>query len=271
MISLALRQLLAFIRRDFLVEASYRTSLFFRLVGSIFALWTFFYLSRTVGAHAESMKAYGGDYFRFALVGTSVASVLRNALGQFGRSVREAQVAGSLEALFVAPVSPAWLVACASAYTLLTALFQQVLLLLAGHFFFGAEFDHANLPAATLSLALGLLAFGSLGLLSAAMVLLFKRGDPLAWVLDAATALLSGALYPVEVLPNYLQVLAKMLPATYAIQALRENLLLGHGVAETAPQLLALAAFAVVSGLLAAGALTVALRRTERDGTLAHA
>ena len=261
----------AFIRRDFLVEVSYRASSFFRLAGALFAIWTFYFLSRTVGHGSPALAKYGGDYFTFALVGSSVSAVLSAALTQFARRIREAQVAGSLEALFAAPVAPGWIVIGSSLYSLLSSVVQAGLVLIGGAVLFGADFHRANIPATCVSLLFSVTAIGSLGLVSAAFVLVFKRGDPVAWAVDAASMLLSGVLFPVEVLPKPLQMLGQALPPTHALKALRANLLFGAGLAETWPSLAALAGFTLMGAVLAAVALPMALRRVEREGTLSHA
>jgi len=60
------------------------------------------------------------------------------------------------------------------------------------------------------------------------------------------TLLLSGFLFPVENMPVVLRVIATILPATHFIVILRGILLKGNGVGVLWPDMLALAAFAVV-------------------------
>jgi ABC-2 type transport system permease protein len=200
-----------------------------------------------------------------------MALVLRSALGQFSRSIREMQVAGSLEALFATPAPPVLLMAGSAAYTLVSSAFQATLLLVAGQVLFGADLSHANWPAAMLSLGLGVLAFGCVGLIGSAFVLVYKRGDPVAWAMDAATVLLSGVVFPVEVLPTPLRSLSLLLPATHALSALRQNLLFGAGPSQTVPELTALVVSTLAFAATAAVVLHLALRKAARDGTLSHA
>lgn len=99
------------------------------------------------------------------------------------------------------------------------ALWRSIALVLLG-VFFGAHLS-VNLPAFGVTLILFLVAFRALGLLSAAFVLTFKRADPFSYALDMVSYLLCGIIYPVEVLPPVLRSVSRLLPATYAIQALR--------------------------------------------------
>jgi ABC-2 type transport system permease protein len=68
-------------------------------------------------------------------------------------------------------------------------------------------------------------------------------------------ALLSGLLFPVENLPGVLQVLARLFPLTYAIDALRGIMLRGDGFGAIAGDMAALVLFA--AAMVALGALTL--------------
>jgi ABC-2 type transport system permease protein len=68
-------------------------------------------------------------------------------------------------------------------------------------------------------------------------------------------ALLSGLLFPVESLPTALRAIARILPLTYAIDALRAIMLRGEGLQEVGTDIIALLLFA--AAMVALGALTL--------------
>jgi ABC-2 type transport system permease protein len=68
-------------------------------------------------------------------------------------------------------------------------------------------------------------------------------------------ALLGDVVWPVEEMPNWLQPLARVMPLTYANQALREVMIKGQGLGTILGELLILSAFAVL--MIALGALAV--------------
>jgi ABC-2 type transport system permease protein len=68
-------------------------------------------------------------------------------------------------------------------------------------------------------------------------------------------ALLSGTIWAIESLPEWLQPFAWVMPMTYANQAMRDVMIKGQGLVSIWPELLILTAFAVLLILL--GALTV--------------
>jgi ABC-2 type transport system permease protein len=75
-------------------------------------------------------------------------------------------------------------------------------------------------------------------------------------------------MFPVQSLPRPLELLARAVPLTYAIDGMREALLEGRSVMAMAPILAALAGFAVVMLPLALAALSLSLRRARQNGTL---
>lgn len=68
---------------------------------------------------------------------------------------------------------------------------------------------------------------------------------------------LSGVIWPVEQMPDYLQWLSAILPLTYAVDGLRDIMLAGKSLLDVGFDLMVLVAFAVVTSVLAA----VVLRR----------
>jgi ABC-2 type transport system permease protein len=263
------RLLLAFLRRDLKIAASYPASLLFAGIGGVVTLTTFHFLGQTVGPSPLLAGRHGGDYFSFALLGVAVAAALRSVQTSFAQRLREAQTDGSLEVLLSSPKSTFHIISLLAAYPILSALARSLLLLAVGHWMFGANLEIDPLAFAA-SLLLSLAAFGALGLVSAAFVLSFKRGDPFSYLLDVVTYLLSGVIYPVEVLPPFLQKISSLLPATWALRALRASSLKAATLPDIARELAILLGITLVLWPIAAWVLNFSRRWSEKAGTLAH-
>jgi ABC-2 type transport system permease protein len=57
---------------------------------------------------------------------------------------------------------------------------------------------------------------------------------------------LSGVFFPIQQMPWYMQDISKLLPLTYASDALRKVMVLGAGVSQIATELIILTAFGIV-------------------------
>jgi len=110
--------------------------------------------------------------------------------------------------------------------------------------------------------------FAAIGAISAAFIVLSKRGDPFTPMITQTTNFLAGALFPIAVLPVFLQGVAHLLPMFYALQVLRGGLINGESVADVSGDLLILLAFAVVLLPLSLHMLKRALRVARVTGTL---
>jgi ABC-2 type transport system permease protein len=77
-------------------------------------------------------------------------------------------------------------------------------------------------------------------------------------------------LFPVSILPPWLQMVAHLNPVTYAMDALRGALLNGQGILSLWRPLLLLLTFAAVILPSSVVIFSWALRRTKVTGTLTH-
>ncbi|MCX7751015.1 MAG: ABC transporter permease [Candidatus Bipolaricaulota bacterium] len=135
---------------------------------------------------------------------------------------------GTLKYLYVAPVSvPAYLLGRGAAQTGVATLSTGITLLV-GVGILGIEIPPGGVHGALLAgaLVLGLLSLAFLGLLLGGATLLTARHNYfLGQAVAGALYLLSGVVFPLDVLPPPLQALGKALPTTYWLEALRRALL----------------------------------------------
>ena len=75
-------------------------------------------------------------------------------------------------------------------------------------------------------------------------------------------------MFPIQSLPRPLELLARAVPLTYAIDGMRKALLEGQSVATMSSTLAILAAFAAILLPLALAGLSLSLRRARQNGTL---
>jgi ABC-2 type transport system permease protein len=136
--------------------------------------------------------------------------------------------------------------------------------------FFNFPLGAADWLAVFVVLLSTLLAFSGLGVLSAAYLLLFKRGNPAKWFILGVSSVTGGMLFPVSILPPWLQIVARLNPVTYAMDAMRGALLNGQGILSLGHPLLLLLAFAAVILPSSVVIFSWARRRTKVTGTLTH-
>ena len=267
----ACRTLLAFVRKDFLLETSYRLQFAASLAGMFISVATFHFLSRMIGnVGAEHLKTYGGDYFAFVLIGIAFGNYLWTSLSSFSASIREQQTMGTLEMLLASPTKPYLIIVGASLWSFVFTSVEVLVYLLFGALAFGLDISRANIPATLVVLALTIVSFSAFGILSAAFIIVFKRGDPVSWALGSTSELLGGVFYPITILPLWLQKVSALLPITYSLRAIRHAVLQGHSFRALSGDILALALFSVVMVPLSMHAFRLAVQAAKRNGTLSQ-
>jgi ABC-2 type transport system permease protein len=260
----------AFVRRDFRLERSYRLAFLTQLGGAVTTLLSAGFLSELVPGNRPELQSYGGDYFTFVLIGTAALSYFSVALGSFSGSLGQEQGQGTLEALLVSPNDERVLLLCGAAWPFLFATAELVLYLVLGAALFGADVDTAHLALVGGILVLTLLAFSAVGLAGAAVIVLTKRAGLLLTFVASAFALLGGVLYPIEVLPGWLQFVAELLPMSHGLDGVRRALAPDPDLGAVAVDALVLVVFAAVSVPLALEGFRRAVRRARRHGSLSQ-
>ncbi len=138
---------------------------------------------------------------------------------------------GTIEYTFMAPVSrPVHLIGM-GVYAVLYGLVRAAAIFVAVVAFIGIHLPHANYGAAIALLAIASISFIGVGMMTAVLPLISpEKGTQLGFVAQGLMLVVSGVYYPVSVLPSWMQWIAKISPATYALRGNRDQILHGAGL-----------------------------------------
>jgi ABC-2 type transport system permease protein len=265
------RELWLFFERDLRIASTYRSPFILEIIQALFGAALFYYVARFVDSpELRSALPQGSSYFAYSLIGFVFFDYLGAALDSIDRSLEEARDTGTLEPLLVTQVSLPVALIGSAVYPFVATTVRIAVYLGWGALLFGFPLRQANWISVVTVLLATLLAFSGLGLLSGAYLLLFKRGNPSKWFLLGVSSVAGGMLFPVTILPEWLQFIAHLNPVTYALDAMRASLLNGASVASIRRPLGILLLFGVVLLPLSIVVFGWALRRTKITGTLTH-
>jgi ABC-2 type transport system permease protein len=266
-----LRELWLFFWRDLSIARTYRAVFVLEGIEALFGAAMFYYVARFVDTpQLQRALPQGGSYFAFSLVGFVFLDYLNAALDTFDRSLEEARNSGTLEHLLVTQASLPIFVAGSAIYPFVATTLRIVVYVAWGAILFGFPLHAANWLTVIAVLLATLLAFSGLGILSCSYLLLFKRGNPAKWFFLGVSSVAGGMLFPVNILPDWLQVVARFNPVTYSLEAMRAALLGGATVAALWRPLTILLLSALLLLPVSMAAFAWALRRTKITGTLTH-
>jgi ABC-2 type transport system permease protein len=139
---------------------------------------------------------------------------------------------GTIEYTFMAPVSrPVHLIGM-GIYAVLYGLVRAAAIFVAVVAFIGIHLPNANYGAAVALLGIASISFIGVGMMTAVLPLISpEKGTQLGFVAQGLMLVVSGVYYPVNVLPSWMQWIAKISPATYALRGNRNQILSGAGLA----------------------------------------
>ena len=182
---------------------------------------------------AEGIEASGGqiDVDRVTstlLIGAVVWAYLGIIFEFLTETVAWERWEGTIEYTFMAPLSRAMHLGGSGVFAVLYGLVRAILLFGVVAAFFGLQFEDANFVAALVILVVASVSFFGIGMMTAVLPLISpEKGAQLGFVAQGMLLVVSGVYYPVEVLPTWMQWLAKISPATYALDGIRASILDG--------------------------------------------
>jgi ABC-2 type transport system permease protein len=177
---------------------------------------------------------------------------------------------GTIEYTFMAPLSRLVHLFGQGAFAVLYGLVRATILFFAVAAFLGLHAPDANYGAALALLALASISFIGVGIMTSVLPLISpEKGAQLGFVAQGLMLVVSGVYYPVSVMPEWMQWVAKISPATYALRGCRASIVEGAGLqwANVWP-LLIIAVLATPIGL---AIFKVGERYAKRNGKLKRA
>jgi ABC-2 type transport system permease protein len=185
----------------------------------------------------EGIQAAGGEIdvgrvTTILLIGAVIWAYLGIIFEILTETVQWERWEGTIEYTFMAPLArPVYLFGMgffAVAYGIVRAalLFGVVAL------FFDVELASADYFAALVVLIVASISFIGIGMMTAVLPLISpEKGTQLGFVAQGVLLVVSGVYYPVSVLPGWMQAIAKISPATYALRGDRASIVDGAGLA----------------------------------------
>ena len=230
-----------------------------------FFLWTVAN-TLTVVFIAKGVDATGGqlDVERETaslLIGAVIWSYLGIVFEILTETVAWERGEGTIEYTFMAPLSRAVHLLGMGVFAVLYGVLRTAALFLVVALFFGLSFPDANFGAALLLLAVASVSFVGVGMVTAVLPLISpEKGAQLGVVAQGLLLVVSGVYYPVEIMPGWMQAIATISPATYALHGIRATVLDGAGAGAVWGDLWPL----VVLGIVAIPAGLAVFRAGER-------
>jgi ABC-2 type transport system permease protein len=217
-----------------------------------FFIWTVAN-SLTIVFIAKGVEASGGQidvnrYTTILLIGAVIWAYLGIIFEILTETVAWERWEGTIEYTFMAPLSRSVHLVGMGLFAIAYGVIRAALLFGVVAFFFDLQMPLANFVSALVLLAVASVSFIGIGMMTAVLPLISpEKGSQLGFIAQGMLLVVSGIYYPVDILPEPMQWLATISPATYALEGIREAILEGAHLGELGGELAALAVIGVIS------------------------
>jgi ABC-2 type transport system permease protein len=193
----------------------------------------------------EGVVSGHSSYFDFIAPGIMAMTVMMSVMTGLPAAISQEKEVGTLDGMMVAPINRLSIIIGKTLAQTARGLLQGVLILVLASILFGVSIQGSILLVFGL-LLLGVFSFVGLGVVLTSFAKDQETAMMVMMTLMFPMMFLSGVFFPVQQMPWFMQSISKVLPLTYAADALRKVMVLGAGIPEIATELSVLIVFGVV-------------------------
>jgi ABC-2 type transport system permease protein len=176
---------------------------------------------------------------------------------------------GTIEYTFMAPLRRAIHLIGMGLFAVAYGVIRTAILFGVVALFFSLDMPDANFASALLVLTVASVSFIGIGMMTAVLPLISpEKGTQMGFIAQGILLVISGVYYDVAVLPQWMQWLSTISPATYALRGIRDAILEGAGLGSVWDDIWPLIIIGVVSVPLGLQIFGIGERYAKRHGKL---
>ena len=211
------------IMKDCRLDIRYPFFFIFKFFEIVIFITIAYYSSKLVTK--VSYEGIHQDYFSYLLIGLAFFSIFRTGLYTYTEELSRYIQTGIFETLISLPINEIWIILFSGIWKHLIGSLRLFFYFLIGIFWYGANFHYENWSAIIVVYLISLLCFSGLGLISASILICFKKAEPVNWMISQICLITGGVIFPIQLLPDAIQTISFLNPVTYALKFFRSILL----------------------------------------------
>ena len=200
------------------------------------------------------------NYFEFVAPGIMAMTVMMSVMTGLPGAISQEKEVGTMDGMMVAPINRLSIILGKTMAQTARGLLQGVILMVLAISLFGVTIQ-GNILLVFGLLLLGVFSFVGLGIVMTSVTSDQQTATMLMTTLMFPMMFLSGVFFPIQQMPWYMQDISKILPLTYATDALRRVMVLGAGIPDISTELIILIAFGIVMTAIAVPVFRRAMTR----------
>jgi ABC-2 type transport system permease protein len=204
-------------------------------------------VARTKFVVLDIPNIYGGlEYMDFLAPAVIALGVFFGTVATTGSAIAGERQDGTIVRILMTPISKRSVILGKTVHQLILQLFRAVILILIAYFLLGVQMNGSWLLVALVLTIFTLVGVG-LGISMSATVNDVDSFMQMNLLVTLPSMFVTGVFYPLSSLPDWMRVIAYLMPLTYANDAMRSIMIKGQGLSYIAGDLIILTLFAIIT------------------------
>jgi len=217
----------AIFKKDFILFKKYKLQMIMTYLSIFIYIFALFNFSKAVGYEENSNNLFNSNPFLFLLTGYMIIDLTVTIINIITSQISFLQTASIFEEI-ISIDNPFFYMICSCAFPITLWFFRNAFYLLVSIYFFDLKINLSSSFIDLLIFHIYLISFilflFGMALFAASFTILYKRGNPVIVLTTIITTIFSGALYPINVLPDQLLFLSNYFPTTHFLEIFRQFL-----------------------------------------------
>jgi len=216
-----IRAMLSIAKKELIIASRYKLQVVFW--GVVPVLWVLPFILTGIaisgGTDSEILESTigTGNFVEFIIIGAIIFSYMGSTIWVMGNALRWEQYSGTLESLYLAPVSRMTILIGATLSQTIIATIQAILQFLIFSFLFGVVYPFHKIVIVAFLVLLMIIGLYGFAFFIAAVIIFFKDPDVLNDFISTFFYLVTPVNYPLEAIPVSLRIFGLIMPVTYAL------------------------------------------------------
>lgn len=190
------------------------------------------------------------NYFNFLAPGLMIMIVMMSVMTGIPEAISKEKEMGTFDGMLSAPISQLSVIIGKTAALCTRGFIQCIIILAIAIVLFGVTIQ-GSILLAFFMLLLGIFSFIGIGIMAISMSGDQASSTMIVNLLMFPMMFLGGIFYPIQQMPWFMQAISKVIPLTYAADAMRKIMLLNAGIGDVMTQIIILVGFGVVTMAIA--------------------
>jgi ABC-2 type transport system permease protein len=228
--------------------------------------------SVTIGFIGKGIEVFSGTKVNtsylilYMLIGSILWGYLSIIFEVVAETVSMERWEGTIEYTFMAPVKRVTHLLSTCIYAVIYGIIRSIAILIVVKLFFDISLTNANLLSALMILIIASISFVGFGIFAAILPLISpEKGSQAIYIFQSILLMFSGVYYEIQILPKWMQSVARFSPATYALKGMRLAIFEGKGIPQLWSQvwpLIIMGTIMIPLGVYVFGKVEIIAKRT---------